>query len=81
MPKLEGSQEQMASPNWLEMKPSINPKLAQASAITKTINNNNNTNATITLKNESNSTATLESGNKSSSVMPGVSSTTLMSAK
>lgn len=61
-------------------KPSINPKLAQAS-ITKTINSNSTSNTTVTFKNETNNSAIINSENKSSSLMPGMTSTTSIPAK
>ncbi len=70
-----------ASPDWLNMKPAVNPKLAQQQALINTVNtNNNNTSATLTIVNDSNSSANIESGSKSASVMPSMKSTLLMSS-
>lgn len=76
-----GSNPQMASnPDWLTMKPAINPKMAQQQALTNTINTNNNVGATLTIKNESNSEASVNTNEKTSSIMPSLSSTIKMGA-
>lgn len=82
VPKLDTAGMQQAPQiDWLDMKPAINPKMAQANAINNTVTKNNNATATITVRNESGAPATVDSGSKSSNVMPGVTSTVLMSAK
>lgn len=75
-----GNTQMNASPDWLTMKPAINPKMAQQQAITNTINTNNNVGATLTIKNEGTGEASISSGDKTSSIMPLMTSTVKMQA-
>lgn len=72
--------EMAPSKDWLNMKPAVSTKVAQAESMIN-INGTAKSEATLRIINESDNAAHVESSNKSGSILPKTTSTVLMSAK